>query len=310
MRKKKSTMKSYLIFLSLMFVWIIFSASVTAQVPNGSFESWSNEPTTNVLMPDEWSFTAIPEIAVPITPCSNSYSGDLAAQGEVMETGLPVPGNLLAPQLTSLPYGVTDFGFPITQKYTELKGFYQFESVGDDRFHVIANIYHDTLAVGVGCMTYLTSVENYTLFTVNINYISDLNPNFCLITFIIHPPEGENTVHPGSQFLVDDLTLDGTVSIRNDEKITDIPESFILEQNYPNPFNTSTTISYQLPHYSKISLNIYDVNGRKLKTLINKNQPAGEYDLEFDASNFASGIYIYSLITENRVISQKFNLLK
>jgi hypothetical protein len=68
-----------------------------------------------------------------------------------------------------------------------------------------------------------------------------------------------------------------------------------LEQNSPNPFNPSTIISYQLPNEGFVSLKVYDMLGREVKTLVNDIKTKGKYSVSFDASNLASGIYIYRI---------------
>ncbi len=73
------------------------------------------------------------------------------------------------------------------------------------------------------------------------------------------------------------------------------PSVFSLKQNYPNPFNPSTKISFSLPVDARVSLDIYNVLGQKVTTLINHNLPAGEHNITFDASEFTSGIYFYQL---------------
>ncbi|MFO7890725.1 MAG: T9SS type A sorting domain-containing protein [bacterium] len=303
-------MKSYFHFYSVIILLLLLSALLNAQVPNGSFEEWSTEPKSEILMPDNWTFGALPGIAIPVTPCSASHSGQLAVRGEVLETGLPFPNELLTPYLVSLPYGSTDYGFPVTQRFTELSGFYQFKPEGRDRFHIVVNMFRDSIAVGAGCITYLDSATAFLPFTVNIDYLSDITPNFCLISIIINPPEGMYTVHSGSYFILDDLSLGGTVSVQDKEKISELPEKIILNQNYPNPFNLSTTIRYQLPDYSDIALKVFDLTGREVKTLVNQKKAAGTYEVTFDASGLASGIYIYRLITDDCIVSQKLNLLK
>lgn len=89
-----------------------------------------------------------------------------------------------------------------------------------------------------------------------------------------------------------------------------IPGKFILSQNYPNPFNPSTIISYQVPKSGLVTLKIYDVLGREVKTLVSKIQNPGKYKVKFDASNFASGLYLYRLSTNNFTTSKKMILLK
>jgi hypothetical protein len=89
-----------------------------------------------------------------------------------------------------------------------------------------------------------------------------------------------------------------------------LPTEYTLYQNYPNPFNPVTTIKYDLPNTSDVSLIIYDILGRKVKELVNTKQQAGRYEVQFDASNLASGVYIYQLIAEKYMSSRKMILLK
>lgn len=74
-----------------------------------------------------------------------------------------------------------------------------------------------------------------------------------------------------------------------------IPSEFALSQNYPNPFNPATTINFQLPMNSMVSLKVYDVLGREVTTLVNDVMIAGSYSMPFDASRFASGVYFYRI---------------
>ncbi len=88
------------------------------------------------------------------------------------------------------------------------------------------------------------------------------------------------------------------------------PRSFTLYNNYPNPFNPSTTIKYQLNEYGFVSLKIYDALGREVSTLVNEEKPSGEYIVNFDASNLASGTYFYTLKTSKHSETKKMILLK
>ena len=85
---------------------------------------------------------------------------------------------------------------------------------------------------------------------------------------------------------------------------------YFLEQNYPNPFNPATVISYQLSAYSFVKLNIYNVLGQKIKTLVNKYQKAGNYKVIFNASGLASGIYFYELTAGSFSQTKKMILLR
>jgi len=92
--------------------------------------------------------------------------------------------------------------------------------------------------------------------------------------------------------------------------VTMTPASFQLDQNYPNPFNPITMINYQLTMTNYIELNIYNVLGQKVATLVSKRQGPGQYQIAWDASGFSSGIYFYRLKTENGTKIKKMQLIK
>jgi hypothetical protein len=99
------------------------------------------------------------------------------------------------------------------------------------------------------------------------------------------------------------------------EETTSLPEYFSLYQNYPNPFNPSTVIKYSIPNNISIVnvnvvLKVYDVLGREVKTLVNKVQNPGDYEVEFNAAELTSGIYFYTLSAGNFYQTKKLILLK
>lgn len=83
-----------------------------------------------------------------------------------------------------------------------------------------------------------------------------------------------------------------------------------LEDNYPNPFNPATNIQYELSANTKVVLTIYNILGRKVAALVNKVEPAGEYEVTWNAEHFASGLYFYRLQTRNHVFTKKMMLIK
>jgi hypothetical protein len=89
-----------------------------------------------------------------------------------------------------------------------------------------------------------------------------------------------------------------------------VPEVYSLSQNYPNPFNPSTTINFAIPTASKVVLKIYDVLGREVATLLNGEKAAGNYQVDFDASKLASGLYVYSINAGNFTSTKKMMLMK
>ena len=89
-----------------------------------------------------------------------------------------------------------------------------------------------------------------------------------------------------------------------------LPQECRLEQNYPNPFNATTVLSYQLPVASHVRLNVYDMAGRLVETLVDGRRSAGVHELTWDASDLPSGVYFAMLQAADYVGMQKLILLK
>jgi hypothetical protein len=90
----------------------------------------------------------------------------------------------------------------------------------------------------------------------------------------------------------------------------EIPDDYNLFQNYPNPFNPSTIIKFQLPVRSRVTLKIYDALSNEVETLLNEELGSGSYNIEFNAMNYASGIYFYRLLAGDFVQTKKMILMK
>jgi hypothetical protein len=125
-------------------------------------------------------------------------------------------------------------------------------------------------------------------------------------------------IHPYSRFTgkiyFDELEL-SVISLTDVQSDKVIPENFSLSQNFPNPFNPSTIISYSLPTNSFVSLIIYDLLGREVKTLVNNDQNSGTYKVQWNGENnfgskVSSGLYIYTIRSGQFNESRKMVLLK
>ncbi len=88
------------------------------------------------------------------------------------------------------------------------------------------------------------------------------------------------------------------------------PIEFSLSQNYPNPFNPSTQITYNIPASGEVTLQVFDTTGRLVTTLVNEKKRAGTYEINFDASQLSSGVYIYRLTSTGHTQTQKMTLIK
>jgi uncharacterized delta-60 repeat protein len=117
---------------------------------------------------------------------------------------------------------------------------------------------------------------------------------------------GSNDGHGWSVY----TTIKYTQQTTSVEKIPCIAHQYSLEQNYPNPFNPSTVIKFQIPSSTFVTLNVFDMFGREIAVLVNEEKVAGNYSLEFNGSNLASGVYFYRLQAGNFVQTKKLVLLR
>ncbi len=111
------------------------------------------------------------------------------------------------------------------------------------------------------------------------------------------------------------FTFDGLVGTGGEPVAGNQPESFILDQNFPNPFNPTTTIAFHLPHVSRITLHVFDVTGRRVRTLVNGKLPAGAHRVVWDGTDdggraVAGGVYFYRLQAGDFVATRKMLLIK
>lgn len=107
-------------------------------------------------------------------------------------------------------------------------------------------------------------------------------------------------------------SIDRQYAITSIEEVANalLPNTYRLEQNYPNPFNPETEIRYSIPESGLVEVALYDINGRKVEQLVKSFHYAGSYSLHMDGSQLSSGLYIYTLTSNNVRLSQKMILLK
>jgi len=192
---------------------------------------------------------------------------------------------------------------------------------------------NQTDSLMIGTLTHLSdlclvSAEEYLPAINNFDEIAQQNPNTdvalyrqidALTTSLLMPQDsslnkgvlGKYSVNSLSEYnnkLSELLKTRGKSGIESEKEL--LPTQYTLYQNYPNPFNPTTTIKYDLPFASDVSLVVYDILGRKVKELANAKQQAGRYEIKFNSSNLASGVYVYQLIAEKYMSSKKMILLK
>ncbi|HMS65371.1 MAG TPA: Omp28-related outer membrane protein [Ignavibacteria bacterium] len=149
-------------------------------------------------------------------------------------------------------------------------------------------------------------VINKTLNYVIPDNPQVLNPNNCNLNMFVYKQGTDiRTNYIIQQSLKTPLV--GTSGISSNNSVA---ESYSLSQNYPNPFNPSTTFKFSIPNSESVSLKVYDILGNEVETYIDGFLNAGTYGVEFDGSKLSSGIYFYTLKTDNFTETKKMNLIK
>ncbi len=131
-------------------------------------------------------------------------------------------------------------------------------------------------------------------------------------------PQGMRTVYMAIAVGADEASMLANMAFAEGHYgvITEVEEpvsrsmDYKLSQNFPNPFNPSTTISFSIPERQRITLDIYNLLGEKVASVLNKEMDQGSYDIHFDASSLSSGIYFYTLRAGNFTSTKKMMLLK
>jgi hypothetical protein len=110
-----------------------------------------------------------------------------------------------------------------------------------------------------------------------------------------------------SGFLADTLFRSTIVDVKNQEQL---PTSYSLWQNYPNPFNPSTTIHFEIPKESYVTLKVFNMLGQEVLTILDEDKVAGRYEVKLDGSKLTSGVYFYQLKTGANIQTKKMLLIK
>jgi hypothetical protein len=119
--------------------------------------------------------------------------------------------------------------------------------------------------------------------------------------------QGVRTVHP----VISATPLPPVIDALEDPvETSNQPDKFKLYQNYPNPFNPSTIINYELQITSDVELSVYNSLGQRLTTLVSKQEAAGNHQIEWDASDYSSGVYYYKLASGNFVDVKRMILMR
>jgi len=266
----------YLITKVFFVTFFISSFSLAQEIPNNSFENWSNGD------PIGWFTSDTPGLDA-VTQTSDAWEGSSAALMTVLEDG----GVSFSPVLWVGDFGL---GTPVTQRYGSFGGYYKLNPAADENLFVEVVMISGFTGVGSG-IALLPAAATWTEFIVPIDYISGETPDVAFLLLSIFGV----MITPGTKATVDYLMFGAPSDV---ELINGLPEEYSLKQNYPNPFNPSTSIEYSIPSESFVELKVFDVLGNEVASLVNEQQQAGVYRADFTADNLPSGMY-FARITAN-----------
>ena len=160
------------------------------------------------------------------------------------------------------------------------------------------------LQAGEGAVANLVfEVNDPSVSRIDIESVEMANPTHSLV-FVTHQasatnPSGIQLIKPEFISVSQSLSTEGNV-----------PNVFALQQNYPNPFNPATVINYSIPNAARVELAVYNVLGQKVATLVDEEMTAGPHSIEWDASQYSSGVYFYRVSAGSYTDTKKMMLVK
>lgn len=266
----------------LSILLFISSISNAQDITNHSFEEWV------IGAPIGW-------FGFGIVQSPDAFQGNYSVRIDVLnDNNVPL---LIAGEVVP--------GINISERYGSFIGYYKFNSNGNDvlKVDVIMGFNGDVLGIG---SAHFSEASNWIEFTVPITYSSTETPNDALIFFSITNDEGTATA--GSNAVVDLVSFDEITSI---EQVDVFSDDYFQLSNYPNPFDASTTIAFELNKSAKVSLEVYNLTGRKVATLLkNEMRNSDKHEIHFDSSNLPSGLYFYILSIDDLMVTRKMNCIK
>ena len=227
----------------------------------------------------------IKEAHIPIQGTAGGTGGDLIVR-IVEEDEFGNPGNIIAERIVYIPWSE----------------FFQWKIIDFTSEDIIVNPNERTWAVGIHetqSTFYFCSDETYTSPRSNRGFEH---------TGMLAPDRHRETGDVGIRMLVEWTEFVGVED--EDYAGSRLPDKYILAQNYPNPFNAKTSITYQVPKASDVKLEVYNLSGQKVATLVNGIQTTGRHSVTWDASGASSGIYFYKLTAGDYTSMKRMALLK
>jgi|GEM_PF-1712566 len=289
--------------INLFCLIILFSSHIFSQIANSGFEDWTTDPDNN-NNPIGWQTTNSYPI-MNVEPYTPACEGNFAMKVKTVEIGFGFT-------LPGVAFIETAYNF--VQAPTKLSACVKSNIVsGDIAFIMVALMKGDSVVAAIDSCTFKidSSISQFTYHEFPLALQSNLVPD----SIIIFVMSGLINGHVGTELIIDEISFSGGISSSADLGDKNLPGNFVLNQNYPNPFNPGTTISYSIPENDYVQIVVYDIIGNEMAILVNEEQPAGNYKIEFngysnEVRNLPSGVYFYRLRAGDFIETKKMILLK
>ena len=261
-------MKKHLLIIPLFL--ILISSIYSQEIPNPGFENWDGATGD----PIDWLRNSPPSGQPTVFQSLNSNSGMWSAALRVQSVG----GFPLFPVLSA---GADGNGFPVSQRYEALNGFYDFTPDTGDIFSVSVLMGTGGVngtSIGAGFFNSTIDPGDWTQFSAPITYTQAGTPDWCIIIITVIT---KGNILTTLLWMIYHLAVQVALN-----RLMEIRKDYTLSQNYPNPFNPSTKIEYSIPEASFVQLKVYDILGNEVATLVNEEQSAGTYRADFSGKNW------------------------
>jgi hypothetical protein len=294
---------------------LVFTSN--AQIPNNGFENWKT--VANCIEPAGWySFYSLFDSSgtyCPVTRSTDHYPESIGSYSVCITNDTTLwkyasePSRFLGwgmlgtAQLNDQPL------FPLTGHNTSLCGYYKFLPQNNDTMNINVYLYKNGVEVANGHLLSNAAVASWTPFNIVISSYTDADSARITLSAAMEP-KGGGGIHGNSVLYVDNLSFDVLITSEPEQAADKIPGTFTLSQNYPNPFNPNTTIEFALPKTEFAMLQVFNVLGRQVSSLVADKLNPGVHKYEWHADNLPSGIYYYRLHAGEFEQVRKMILLK
>lgn len=283
--------------ITTLLILIASVFSLSAQIPNGSFENWTGNN------PDHWIHwnAFYPGI---VTQVSDPHGvGNKAASLNVVALfGSNAGGSIWSGDNANMTY------FPVSSPPAALHGWYKLNTtVSTEGFTVLCGTKNMGTATGTGAGIVSTSTSVYTEFIINCNYIGTPAADSANVYIVLGNSNGSDSVRWGTYAIIDDLSFGpaGPTGVK------ELSNTNLLEPCSPNPSSQMTNVIYRVTGKSKVSLALFDMVGNKVRVLLDAlDQASGRYKVPTDVSDLADGIYFYRLDVNGQSFTQKLVVSK